>query len=847
MPTSPRVIRPFQLAVSLAVLLVLAACGGSDGGTPPPPPPPPPAAVAAEVRVTPDSAQLVVGNSVTLTATVIDSRGATTTAFPVTWSSSTPTVVTSSGNGTFVAVAPGLAVVVATTSSGVSAVARIRVVDVAVSQDVVIADSAFTVMSDSAEIASGTLRMQASGSGAQVAVGDVVFGTAEGGFLKKVTAVQTSGQDVVLTTVPAKLTDAIQQGTIDISGNLDLATEFAQARLRTGKDAIKLPPGVSIDQRGRVLFSNADLLFETGGSLQGLEAHIRLNGAINVRSGSDIKPGSDSWRLKVDIEPCFPTGACLEKVDFGTVVGVELDGEIQSEVAITAGGRRAIPLKIPLGRKKIANIPLRGQCFPGGFICVGLFAVLEAYGEVSASASLSISRPIVVKSGVDAGFTWTESKGFTGHFDPIASFTQGAPQYSIGGEAAVRLGMEAKLLLTVFGAGELSGGVDAAVEGSVSAGSDYTWDAEIIALLDAFARAELDILGFNATWEPLRLRIWTHVIESTGGPLAALSLTPSAAAVEVGKTTTVTPHAATILGNFDIGITPQGVDWEVSPSNIASVSASGVVTGVVAGTGVVKATIKGTTITAQVPLTVTQPGLELFGCITFSQPVTGRCPATPVSQYVNRGTLIKYLWVQAAPPGGASVTGYSLTVHDPFTGAVLSPVTTVNYHTLYEFSVPVNQAPGTYNVVVGPASKAGYTNATPINVPIEVVYGTVGVGTCLSSDPTTSFNFNLHCAPPTGTDYQMGGVAGQTYYLWFGGDDESHNAMCGVTVTVKNPFTGVTTDYLVPQGTPLCLLRVPVTVPGGTGSGNYTFEVGPARLPGWAPTPSKKTLTLIIP
>ncbi len=810
------------------------------------------------MRLSLDSVQVVVGNSTTLTATVIDSKGATSSAFPVTWSSSTPSVVTSSGNGTFAAVSPGLAVVVATAQGGVSATARIRVVEVAVSQDVVMADSGFRVLSDSAEIAAGTLRMQATGAGGQVAVGDVVFGTTDGGFLQKVTAVQSSGQNVVLSTVPARLTDAIQQGTIDVSGNVDISAELAQARLRTGKDAIQLPPGVSIDHRGRVLFSNADLIFESGGSIQGLEAHVRLTGAINVRSGSELKPGADSWRLKLDINPCFSTGICLDRVDFGTVVGVELDGAIESEVAITSGGRLAVPLKIPMGRKRIANIPLRGQCFAGQMLCVGLFAVLEVYAETSASAQLTVSRPINVKSGVDAGFTWTEAQGFKGHFDPINSFTQNAPTYSIGGEAGVRLGMEAKLLLTVFGRGELSGGVDAAVQASISANSNYEWNAEVLALLEAFARAEIDVLGFHASWEPVRLRIWDHALASASGALAKLSLAPASVSVEVAKQSTVTPHASTILGNFDIGITPQGVDWEVSPPSLASVSTSGVVTGLQAGAGVLKATIKGTTISAQVPLTVTQPGLELFACITFNQPVGGRCPSPPVSQYASRGQLLQYLWVQVAPPGAPSVTGYSLTVHDPFTGAVLTPVTTVNHHTLFQFTVPANQAPGSYNVVVGPASKAGYVNAAPINVPLEVVNGTVGVGACLTRDATASFNYNLHCVAPTGscpiadsptcTNFQLtGGVAGQTYYLWFGGDDENHVAMCGVTVSVKNPFTGVTTDHLVPQGTPLCLLRVPFTVPGGTGPGSYTFEVGPARLQGWAPTPIKKTLTLVIP
>jgi len=93
----------------LAALLGLLACEAPFRSTAP-------AAVSvASVTVLPDSALLVPGDSLTLTATVRDSTGAVLRDRAVSWTSTAPALVTVTGTGTVTAVAVGSGAIVAAT------------------------------------------------------------------------------------------------------------------------------------------------------------------------------------------------------------------------------------------------------------------------------------------------------------------------------------------------------------------------------------------------------------------------------------------------------------------------------------------------------------------------------------------------------------------------------------------------------------------------------------------------------------------------------------------------------------------------------------------------------------
>ena len=107
---------------SLALLLAVAACGGSGGSDP---------QVPAEITLNSTNVTLdAVGQSVQLTASVLDENGDPLPDAPVAWESDDPTIVAVSATGLLIGQGPGTAVVTATAG------------DVSTSADVVVESTA---------------------------------------------------------------------------------------------------------------------------------------------------------------------------------------------------------------------------------------------------------------------------------------------------------------------------------------------------------------------------------------------------------------------------------------------------------------------------------------------------------------------------------------------------------------------------------------------------------------------------------------------------------------------------------------------------------------------------------
>lgn len=86
----------------------------------------PPAAAVASVSVSPNSGAIVVGSTLSLSATTVDASGATLTGRTVTWSSSDPQIASVSSSGVVTAVAAGSATITAM-SEGKTGSAQITV------------------------------------------------------------------------------------------------------------------------------------------------------------------------------------------------------------------------------------------------------------------------------------------------------------------------------------------------------------------------------------------------------------------------------------------------------------------------------------------------------------------------------------------------------------------------------------------------------------------------------------------------------------------------------------------------------------------------------------------------
>jgi len=99
--------------------------------------------------------------------------------------------------------------------------------------------------------------------------------------------------------------------------------------------------------------------------------------------------------------------------------------------------------------------------------------------------------------------------------------------------------------------------------------------------------------------------------------VASVAITPTSASVSVGATTSLSAEARDAQGRVLSG---RSISWSSSASNIASVSASGIVTGVSAGSATITATSEGRTATASVQVT---PVVAPVASIAFSTSATG--------------------------------------------------------------------------------------------------------------------------------------------------------------------------------------------------------------------------------
>ncbi len=118
------------LSASLSLILAgsISACGGGDDGDGTPVTP---TVTVATVSVSPTTAQVVTGQTTTLSAVARDASGNTISGRPVTWSSGATSIATVNASGVVTGAAPGTATISATIS-GVAGSATVTVAPVAV-------------------------------------------------------------------------------------------------------------------------------------------------------------------------------------------------------------------------------------------------------------------------------------------------------------------------------------------------------------------------------------------------------------------------------------------------------------------------------------------------------------------------------------------------------------------------------------------------------------------------------------------------------------------------------------------------------------------------------------------
>jgi len=178
-------------------------------------------------------------------------------------------------------------------------------------------------------------------------------------------------------------------------------------------------------------------------------------------------------------------------------------------------------------------------------------------------------------------------------------------------------------------------------QGNVLSGRSISWSSSNLSVMSVAPSGIVTALGggtatVTATSEGKSGTI-TFTVAAPVAPVASVSVTAPTTTLSVGQSTTAT---ATLKDGHGAVLTGRTVSWSSSAPNVATVSSTGVVTGVAGGSAVISASSEGKT--GSLPFQVTTPGGAATVSVTLSAPaltVGQTTQAAAVARDANGNTL----------------------------------------------------------------------------------------------------------------------------------------------------------------------------------------------------------------
>ena len=382
-----RCLRPRNGA--LLLLLALGAslsCGDSTTGppAPPPPPPPPPPPVPATVAVVPDSAVLVVGDTVRLSATVLDARGGEVAGAEVAWSSGDTLVATVDSGGLATGIGPGAAEITAA-SAGVEGRARL-VVEAPAPTTVAVSPDTVSLM----------------------ALGDTVRLAAEvfdqiGRPLPGAAVAWSSGDTLVATVDPAGLVTAASNGTATITATSGSASGTATVTVRQSVATVAVAPDSAALLVGDTVRLSATVLDARGGEVAGAEVAWSSGDTLvaTVNSGG-LATGIGAGAAEITAASAGVEGRARLVVETAAPTTVAVSPDSVSLMALGDTVRLAAEVFDQIGRAMpgaavawSSGDTLVATVDPAGLVTArggGTAAITASSGSASGSASVSVMQ-----------------------------------------------------------------------------------------------------------------------------------------------------------------------------------------------------------------------------------------------------------------------------------------------------------------------------------------------------------------------------------------------------------------------------------------------------------------------
>lgn len=306
---------------------------------------------------------------------------------------------------------------------------------------VVIDSTRMALVSGSAEHERGIYRFRVAGAPQPLAVGDVIVGAQGDGFLRRVVRVTEANGEVVLSTGPADLGDALGpvsfQRTITVPMDGPAPPALNGARYSLGPATTQfLADGISLD--GAQLNFNNAVLFD---------ASACLSAGLSTQDCAQFKLGIESGQ--VSFSPTLDLGASISLLGL-TEAHMRVDGTatLRADAFVEVSGSvRNMVLSRPLLRQSRRFVTFVGVVPITGTVTTELVAE----GVVAVSAKSRLNAGINSTATASVGAQWTKARGF----ERTTRFTRSAQALPVRvtayPSATLRVSIKPRVTVSVLG------------------------------------------------------------------------------------------------------------------------------------------------------------------------------------------------------------------------------------------------------------------------------------------------------------------------------------------------------------------------------------------------------------
>jgi uncharacterized protein YjdB len=665
---------------------------------------------AASVSVDLGASTLEVGQTTQASATLLNSAGAQFTGPTVAWQSSNPAIATVNAAGVVTAVARGTATISAV-ADGKTGGATLTVAAKTTASVVITPNAATATIGQSAQL-TATVK------------------DATGGTLTGRTITWASGNTAVATVSNSGLVNAVGAGATTISATADGVT--GQASFTTASvtaASVAITPTLPVVQVGQDAQLTATAYDAAGNALPArVAAWASANPTVATVSNTGRVTGVSSGHVDIT--------ATIDGKVATTLLGVNVPPPAAvASIAVSLGGT------INVGQTTQATAVLRdaaGNVLSGRTIAWSSaepsLATVSGSGLVTAVAAGSASI-VATSEGVTGAGTVVIA---TAAPQPVATITLSAPSTSMSA------GQTQTITATLRDA-----------QGNVLTGRTIGWSSSNLGAVTVTPTGQVQAIGAGSATITASSEGKTGTIvltvASTIAPVATVSVTGTSS-LTVGQTSQLT---ATPRDGHGTPLTGKTVTWSSSANSIATVSSTGLVTAVAAGTAVINASVDG--VVGSLPITVNGSGTGTAASVTVAlNPVlsVGQTTQATATAKDASGTAVaaSFTWsssntsvASVSSSGMVSAVGAgSATITATTSGKSGSAVLTVSSTSTGSISVTPPELPRTYVPTTYPAV-TGTTRNVPAGGDLQAALNAAQPGDQIVLTPGATYvgNFNL--------------------------------------------------------------------------------------------------------